>query len=71
MRCFRAVFGALTPEEIPAASAEWVAGWDSVATVTLAAVIEEEFGIQFDASELEQITSFSGILAILERRMRD
>jgi acyl carrier protein len=70
VRCFRAVFGSLTLEEISRASADSVEGWDSVATVTLAAVVEEEFGFQLDPSELEELTSFERILKIVERRLR-
>lgn len=68
IRCFRAVFGQLTPEELMHASADSVEGWDSVATVTLAALVEEEFGVQLEPSELEQLTSFECILRILEKR---
>lgn len=70
MRCFRAVFGSLTPEQIRQASADSVEGWDSVATVTLAALVEEEFGVQLEPTELEQLTSFESILAMLEHRTR-
>lgn len=68
MRCFRAVFGWLTPEEIRRASADLIEGWDSVATVTLAALVEEEFGVRLEPSELEQLTSFERILGMLETR---
>jgi len=70
MRCFQAVFGTLPAEEISRASVDTVEGWDSVATVTLAAVVEEEFGIQLEPSELEQLTSFGRFLAALQARVR-
>lgn len=36
-----------------------VAGWDSIATVTLINVVEEEFGIQIDADSIDDFASFS------------
>lgn len=39
-----------------------VGGWDSVATVTLAATVEEEFGIEFEPEEMEELISFPVVL---------
>ena len=44
IHCFQAVFPDLSESEAAHATAQGVAGWDSVATVTLTAVVEEEFG---------------------------
>ena len=33
--------------------------WDSLSSVTLAAVIEEEFGVSIDPDELAQLNSFA------------
>jgi acyl carrier protein len=62
LRCFQAVFPDLADSEIPRASATRLATWDSVATVTLAATVEEEFGIQFDPREIEHLNSFQAFL---------
>lgn len=56
--CFKTVFPDLSPEEIPRASSASVATWDSLATVTLVAVIEEEFGITIVPEEYEYMASF-------------
>jgi acyl carrier protein len=40
-----------------------VQSWDSIAAVTLANVIEEEFAIQFDFERIEELDSFDRILA--------
>lgn len=64
-RCFAAVFPQLGPEEIPAATAENTAGWDSVAQVTLLSAIGEEFGIEMDFEAFEGATSFSVIALLL------
>jgi acyl carrier protein len=62
VRCFQAVFPGLTENEALRADTSRVGSWDSVATVTLAAVVEEEFEVQFDPEEIETLTSFSAIL---------
>jgi acyl carrier protein len=44
--CFHIVFPDLPESEIPLASQARVAEWDSVASISLANVIEEEFGLE-------------------------
>ena len=61
-RCFSAVFPELGEQEIFQASLTSVEGWDSVATVTLLALVEEEFGISFDPQDVDHLVSFEGIL---------
>jgi acyl carrier protein len=62
-KCFLSVFPDIDQAAIPQATPDSVAGWDSVATVTLLAVIEEEFGIMMDIDDLAKIESFEGILS--------
>jgi acyl carrier protein len=66
--CLSAVFPALAPDEIPRASATQVEAWDSLATATLMAVVEEEFGIPVAAEDLACFVSFQDILAYLLSR---
>jgi len=66
-RCFAAVFPALTPGEIRTASADSVAAWDSLATVTLVAVIQQEFGVEIDMLDLPELTSFEALRIHLSR----
>ena len=61
IRCFAAVFKGLPKGEIPAASIDSVEAWDSTAEVTLLAIVEEEFGVQFDPEEIEYLNSFKSI----------
>jgi acyl carrier protein len=63
--CFSTVLPELTPEEIPQASATSVKSWDSVATITLIAVVEEEFEINIDVEDPAQFNSFHQILVYL------
>ena len=67
--CFQTVFPDLPETEIPAASQASVAAWDSVATVTLLTVIDEEFGIQVDFRQLAGLDSFSRIHDYVSREM--
>lgn len=70
IKCFAVVFPELSEEEIPRASATSVADWDSVASVTLMSVIEEEFGVELDADSLEQLVSFELMLDHLQNAER-
>ena len=64
--CFAAVFPTLSEQEIAQADHLNVGQWDSVASVTLFATIEEEFGIEFSLDEMPKLVSFSKILDHLE-----
>lgn len=68
--CFAAVFPELPPEEIRLASAASMKSWDSVATVTLLAVVEEEFGINIADEDPARFDSFKDILAYLQEAVR-
>jgi acyl carrier protein len=63
--CFSAIFPELTDEQIHNATSTTVRGWDSVAGVTLIAVVEEEFGVNLDSDELSRLISFRGFLNCL------
>jgi acyl carrier protein len=65
--CFRAVFPELSQGDVGAASTESVSRWDSLASATLMALIEEEFGIALSPEALDDFTSFERILAHVER----
>ncbi len=65
-QCVAAVFPDLTPQEIPVASVASVSNWDSMATVTLHTLVQEEFGIEIDPDDLEQFVSYELILAYLQ-----
>jgi acyl carrier protein len=65
--CFLAVFPSLAKEDVIEATAKTTEAWDSVATVTLVATIEEEFGIEIDIQYLVDFGSFDGILDYLQK----
>jgi acyl carrier protein len=66
-RCFQNVFPEMGPEEIPRASTASVSKWDSVAHVQLLASVEEEFGLQFEMEDFEELVSFPLIADYVER----
>jgi acyl carrier protein len=68
--CFSSVLPDVDPEEIRQASATSVQSWDSVTTVTLIAVIEEEFGISIDDVDPAKFDSFQNILTYLQQTVR-
>ena len=57
--CFAIVFPNLERNQIRHAETENVEGWDSVAMVTLAAVIAEEFQLNIPAEDLSELLSFT------------
>lgn len=60
-RCFSSIFPDLTPEQVHAANVESVRGWDSLAAVTLLAVVQEEFGVQVGLSDVSELVSYQAI----------
>jgi acyl carrier protein len=64
-RCFSAVFPALSAAQIVQASPGSVAAWDSVASVTLFALIEEEFALEIDVQDMQALLSFERLLEYL------
>ena len=64
--CFTAVFSTLEEPDVARASVGAVQGWDSLATITLITVIEEEFRIQVHPQDIEQFTSFEQALRYVE-----
>lgn len=63
--CFQAVFPDVAEANIRAARQDSVATWDSVATITLIHVIEDEFRVEFDLERLAEFDSFQAIEAYL------
>jgi acyl carrier protein len=60
-QCFATVFPGLKPEAITATTQQNNPAWDSVAAITLLAVIEEEFHIQIDLEQLASLDSYAKI----------
>jgi acyl carrier protein len=65
--CFTNVFPDIEPGQIPNATAEKVEAWDSVAHITLLSAISEEFGIELEAEDYEELTSYRTIAEYLQK----
>ncbi|HXO04978.1 MAG TPA: acyl carrier protein [Candidatus Sulfotelmatobacter sp.] len=61
IRCFSSVFPDLTTEQIRSADMETVPAWDSLAAVTLVAILQEEFGLQINLMDLPELVSFVAV----------
>jgi acyl carrier protein len=68
VRCFAAVFEGMSQEELQVATVESLEQWDSLASVTLLAVLEEEFEVTIDDLDLPGLTSFDAVHAYIGGR---
>lgn len=64
-KIFSAIFPELTPEEIRVASPASVAAWNSLATINIVSLVEEEFGIDIPPDRFEDMGSFELVLEYL------
>jgi len=69
-RCFASVFPTLGPAQIHRASVESVPAWDSLAAVTLIAILEQEFAIQIDLMEMPELTSYHAVRDYLQKQIK-
>lgn len=67
VKCFAAAFPRLSAAEIPRANVNSVSAWDSLATLTLTSLIEEEFSVVIDPRDRQDLVSFELILDHLKR----
>ena len=64
--CFSVVFPELEEQEIPVSSIASVGAWDSLASINLYSLVEEEFGVEINMDDLENLISFELILGYIE-----
>jgi acyl carrier protein len=67
LNCFASVFPGLSYEDIRNSNAESIGAWDSLSSVTLAALIQEEFNLEIDPEVLPQLDSFEAFRAYLQQ----
>lgn len=68
--CFQSVLPDLPLADIKNADPESIDGWDSMAIVTLFAVIGEEFGIEISIDDVKLDHSFNGILKSIKAKQQ-
>jgi acyl carrier protein len=66
VKCFENVFPDLPRGEISQCSQAKNPKWDSVASITLVNVIEDEFGFELDFDLLSELDSFDRILSCVK-----
>ena len=57
----------LSDEQIESAARAELPKWDSLATLTLLTVVEEEFELELDDQVVEQFDSFAAVERVVER----
>lgn len=67
-QCFTNVFPGLRSEDIPRASTASLAAWDSIAHVTLLSSIAEEFGLELELEDFDELISYPLIVAYIEEK---
>lgn len=67
VECFGSVFPGLSAEEIRSLNSELGGPWDSLATVTLVALVEEEFKVAIDLETISELNSFAAFRAYIDR----
>jgi acyl carrier protein len=61
------VFGLPEAEVTPESSPSTIVTWDSVQHLSLVLALEEEFGVQFDPEDIEQMTTIGAIVDVIEQ----
>jgi acyl carrier protein len=51
-------------------SSEKIETWDSVHHLNLVLALEQEFNLQFEPEEIDEISSIKNILAVIERKSK-
>jgi len=69
-KCFEVVFPELSQDAIPGASTATLTAWDSVASITLMNVVEDEFGVELDLDDLANLDSFEKLYLHLQKRVQ-
>ncbi|MFN3324107.1 MAG: acyl carrier protein [Bryobacteraceae bacterium] len=59
--------GSLGPESTP----ESVETWDSIQHLNLILAFEQEFGVQFEPDEIEQLVSIEKMVSVLDQKLAE
>jgi acyl carrier protein len=54
----------------PASSPETIENWDSVQHLNLVLALEEQFGVQFEPEEMDQMKSIGGVAELVETKLK-
>lgn len=70
-RCFAAVFPDIAEVDVVDASIDTREDWDSLQSITLTTVVEEEFGLQIDPLDLPDLGSYRAISEYLRAALSE
>ena len=68
IRCFSSIFPTLSEEEIQAANVPDLIDLDSLAAVTLVAVLNDEFGVDMDLDHILKLGTFQALQGYLREQ---
>ncbi len=57
-RCFANVFPGLAPDDISSAGASSLAAWDSIAHIRLLSAVAEEFGLELEMEDFDELVTY-------------
>jgi acyl carrier protein len=61
LSCFQAVFPEIEPNSLPDARSDAIETWDSLRTLLLVSVVEEEFAIRIPPRDYPSLRSYAAI----------
>ena len=64
------IFGVPAQEITESSSPETIESWDSVQHLNLVLAMEEQFGVQFDPEEMDQMKNMGEIAGLLDKKQR-
>ena len=70
-QCFSTVFPRVPATGLTSLSTSLHGGWDSMMTINLAALLEEEFTITFSLDEIEEFLSYELVVAAVMEKLDD
>ena len=66
-KCFQLALPSVPPTAVRSASIDTVPAWDSLGTVILMSLVEEEFSIALSSEASEAFVSFQHVLDLVKR----
>jgi acyl carrier protein len=69
MACFQGVFPDLDESAILRLTQAACPAWDSLASVTLVRLVEEQFGMEMDLFDLDELDSFGAMEVYMRNRV--
>lgn len=64
------VFQVPTVQIDPSTSPETLESWDSVQHLNLVLALEQQFGVQFEPSEMEMMTNIGAVTELLQSKLK-